>query len=180
MTLTRRTTVVAAIFLPLFSMYAAAAPGLPNGAKPADGKTVVAHYANTSVKWSEETNPDAGIFFRGDGVILTIWKNQKPEYSPYAVGIGSWTVTTRGTQCYQATWYSLKNGALEEFTGDKWCRDHRVDADGNLYARDAKPERGKSWWRLDDENGEAARTKSGNQFARKMEQAARLIGIELP
>lgn len=184
MTLTRRSMLAAALILPMMPGIATAAPGLPNGAKPASGQAVIAHYANKSIRWKEDTNPMAGIYFRGDGVALTIWKtvDSSKNEAPYSVGVGRWKVNTRGTQCYAMTWYYAKDGETQTFEAPERCRDHRVDGDGVLYGLETKPERQKEWWNVewDGDGSEVSRTKNGNQFARLMKREARRLGVTLP
>jgi len=173
----KQSLVIAAFSVSLLgSSGVAEAGGKPKNTKNADPKVIMKHYSNKSIDWSS----GGGIFYAPDGEALTIWPNKDKSGSDYSVGVGKWSVTTKGTMCQQVTWNFLKDGKRTEKPGDKRCREHVVDEAGVIWVRESKPKR-KDWWKLvgSKKDSESNRFRKGNKHKSIMNKNAKKIGLKL-
>lgn len=173
----KHSLVVAAFSVSLLgSSGVAEAGGKPKNTKNADPKVIIKYYSNKSIDWSS----GGGIFYAPDGQALTIWPSKDKSGSEYLVGVGKWSVTTKGTMCQKVTWNFLKDGKPAKKEGDSRCREHVVDETGVIWVRESKPKR-KEWWKLigSSENSETNRYKKGNKFKSVMKKNAKQIGLKL-
>ncbi|PSL18566.1 DUF995 domain-containing protein [Shimia abyssi] len=121
-----------------------------------------------------------GIYYAPDGEALAIFPSKDKSGPKYSVGVGKWTVSTKGTRCFELTWSFLKDGKRTDKAAEKRCREHVVDGEGIIWTRDSKPKRG-DWWKLvgNSKNSESNRFKKGNKHKSSMKKSAQQLGLKL-
>lgn len=177
MTFLKQSLIVAAIAVSFVgSSGIAVAGGKPKNTKNADPKAIFNYYANKSIDWSK----GGGIYYAPDGEALAIFPSKDKSGPKYSVGVGKWTVSTKGTQCFELTWNYLQDGKPAAKKADKRCREHVVDAEGVIWTRESKPKRG-DWWKLigSSKDSEANRFKKGNKHKSAMKKSAKKLGLKL-
>lgn len=159
----------AALALSVLSLPAEA--GKPKGAKNADPKAVIKFYAGHTTEWS-----NGWVYWAPNGQVRIYWTNQDKSYGKNSVAVGTWTVNGRGTQCFQNDFHARKKGSqtTEVFEAKKRCRDHVVDPDGNLWARDKDNKENSDWWEL---KYELAKMKKGETKKSAFRALAKKFGV---
>jgi len=131
----------------------ALADSKPAGASPVSGKEVIAIYSGKSWKWSK-----GGAHFSPNGQFKALWQA--------SVGIGKWSVNTKGTMCYLATWYWEDGGLTQQ--EKKSCFKHVRTKSGEVWRHFETD----GWQRLKIEN-----ISSGDKFGSKISRMKKNLGI---
>lgn len=129
----------------------------PDSQTPISKESVIEIYAGKTWVWSA-----GGSYWAEDGSFFAIWKRKR-------VAVGTWSATSDGRLCYDATWHEAENS-----TGDdmKRCWRHVVDSQGVLWKQDVKNQE----WYV-PKNEFQTRLKTGNRIKSGVKRLRQRYGV---
>lgn len=161
MKLFKRNLIVAAALSAL--VLPAYADPKPRGTKPADGQTVANMYVGKTQTWKRCRG---GVFYGGGGAAEAYCHIEGDSEN---VGIGRWTVTSKGRVCADMQWHWGKGEGKSKRNDEPDCIDHIVDKDGQIWRRWNDD---KDWWKFSDDSVD-----KGHTLKRKTNKLKRKFGL---
>ena len=137
----------------------------PKGARNASAQTVANAVAGKTHNWKD---CKGGIYYGGKWQAQA-WCNKDGP----AVGLGTWSVNSKGRLCHDLTWYWPKGdgyGSKREPVTARNCDDHVIAPDGVMW-RSWGGE--KDWWKFDTNPNLV----KGFKHKRKINQLRRKLGV---
>lgn len=157
-----RNLTIGLIALFAFSSTLAADPK-PSGSKPVSGQAIANMYVGKSQVWK---SCRGGVYYGGGGKAEAFCNK---ESGSARVGVGQWTVTSKGTVCADMRWHWGKGEGKSKQNDAPDCMHHIVDETGQIWRRWNSD---KDWWRLNADS-----LKKGNAFKGKTNRMKRKFGV---